>query len=162
MNSLDRSVSRTLRGLAAGLGLGACIATLRGVESTQTAVAPGRAAAQSATRVGQWEPFELSMTANHDFANAYVETLPDDGKTYAQVTFAGTSGEAKGLSSSPAFGMAARTGRLVLHLPLRVSGRTHRRRVMPAFKVSRAVSSAPVGRRKRKPPTPLTTALSAS
>jgi hypothetical protein len=56
------------------------------------------AAAQGQKAVGQWEPFEVTMTAARDFANTYVEALPDDGKPYAQVTFNGLSGEAKGLA----------------------------------------------------------------
>src|ERR1035437_3646077 len=56
------------------------------------------AAAQGEKAVGQWEPFEVAMTANAAFANAYVEAMPDDGKPYVQVTFTGTGGDARGLS----------------------------------------------------------------
>jgi len=56
------------------------------------------AAAQSAGNVGQWEPFEISMTAHARFANPYVDALPDNGKPYVQVTFRGTGGEANGQS----------------------------------------------------------------
>ena len=38
------------------------------------------------------------MTAEADFANPYVETLPDNGKPVVRVTFTGVSGEARGLS----------------------------------------------------------------
>src|ERR1035437_388684 len=56
------------------------------------------AAAQGNQAVGRWEPFEVAMTANAAFANAYVEAMPDDGKPYVQVTFTGTGGDARGLS----------------------------------------------------------------
>lgn len=56
------------------------------------------AAAQGKKVVGQWEPFEVAMTAKAAFANTYVEAMPDDGKPYVQVTFTGTGGEAQGLS----------------------------------------------------------------
>jgi hypothetical protein len=58
----------------------------------------GPGVAQNAKAVGQWEPFEVGMTAAKEFANAYVETLPDGSQPYVQVTFRGVSGEAKGLS----------------------------------------------------------------
>jgi hypothetical protein len=48
--------------------------------------------------VGQWEPFEVHMTAAADFANPYVEAMPDSGKPYVRVTFTGVGGEAKGMS----------------------------------------------------------------
>lgn len=53
------------------------------------------AAAQSAT--GQWEVFELPMTAAEQTANPYVDGLPDTGSAMATATFTGVSGEAKGL-----------------------------------------------------------------
>ncbi len=55
------------------------------------------AAAQIQAAVRQWEPFDIEMTANTEFANAYVEALPDGGKPYVLVTFTGVSGEAKGM-----------------------------------------------------------------
>jgi hypothetical protein len=45
-----------------------------------------------------WEPFEIGMTANAEFANAYVEGLPDGGPPFVVVTFTGTGGDARGLS----------------------------------------------------------------
>ena len=54
--------------------------------------------AQGEKTVGQWEPFEVTMTANAAFADAYVEAMPDDGTPYVQVTFTGTGGDALGLS----------------------------------------------------------------
>ncbi|MGD0224147.1 MAG: hypothetical protein ABSF71_17600, partial [Terriglobia bacterium] len=50
--------------------------------------------AQGEKTVGQWEPFEVTMTANAAFADAYVEAMPDDGTPYVQVTFTGTGGDA--------------------------------------------------------------------
>ncbi len=52
--------------------------------------------AQGQKAVRQWEPFEIEMTAKTEFANAYVEGLPEGGKPYVLVTFTGASGEAKG------------------------------------------------------------------
>ena len=54
-------------------------------------------AAQGQKSIGQWEPFEVTMTGRADLSNPYVETLPDSGKPYVQVAFTGTSGAAKGL-----------------------------------------------------------------
>jgi len=53
-----------------------------------------RAAGQT---VGQWEVFELSMTARSAYANAYVDGLPASGQPLVQVTFSGVGGEAQGL-----------------------------------------------------------------
>jgi hypothetical protein len=55
------------------------------------------AAARAGNAVGQWEPFEIEMTAAAQFANAYVEALPDGGKPYVLVAFTGVSGEARGM-----------------------------------------------------------------
>ena len=55
-------------------------------------------AAAQTPRTGQWEPFEVTMTASADFANAYVDGLPDGGTPFVVVTFTGTGGNAKGLS----------------------------------------------------------------
>src|ERR1035441_7583071 len=49
-------------------------------------------------KTGQWEPFEVTMNGGAEFANAYVDGLPDGGKPFVVVTFTGTSGAAKGLS----------------------------------------------------------------
>jgi hypothetical protein len=56
------------------------------------------AAAQGGRAVGPWEPFEIEMTAQGQLADPYVEGLPEGGKPYVSVMFAGTSGEAKGRS----------------------------------------------------------------
>jgi hypothetical protein len=56
------------------------------------------ASGQPEKQVGRWEPFEVAMTSQAAFANAYVEAMPDDGKPYVQVTFTGASGDARGLS----------------------------------------------------------------
>ena len=62
------------------------------------------AASAQNVKIGQWEPFEVSLNAGSEFANAYVDGLPDGGKPFAAVTFTGTSGDAKGLSYTvPAF-----------------------------------------------------------
>ena len=55
------------------------------------------AVAQGQKAVRPWEPFEVGMTAATEFSNAYVEAMPDSGKPYVEVTFNGTSGEARGL-----------------------------------------------------------------
>jgi hypothetical protein len=55
-------------------------------------------AAAQPPKTGQWEPFEVTMSGSADFANAYVDGLPDGGKPFVVVTFTGTSGYAKGLS----------------------------------------------------------------
>src|ERR1039458_2986586 len=55
------------------------------------------AAAQAARAGGQWEPFEVEMTAKASFGNAYVEALPEGGKPYVSVTFTGVAGEARGM-----------------------------------------------------------------
>ena len=55
------------------------------------------AGAQEAKTTGQWEPFEIEMTAQAELTNAYVEGLPEGGKPYVQVTFAGTGGDARGM-----------------------------------------------------------------
>jgi len=47
--------------------------------------------------VGQWEPYEITMTASSELSNPYVETLPDDGTPYVKVAFTGVSGAAKGM-----------------------------------------------------------------
>jgi hypothetical protein len=60
-------------------------------------LAAARAAEQT---VGQWEVFEMSMTARAAFANPYVEGLPASGRPLLQVTFSGVSGEAQGLRYS--------------------------------------------------------------
>ena len=57
-------------------------------------LAAARAAEQT---VGQWEVFEMGMTARAAFANPYVEGLPASGRPLLQVTFSGVSGEAQGL-----------------------------------------------------------------
>jgi len=55
-------------------------------------------------KIGQWEPFEVNLSAGAEFANPYVDGLPDGGKPFAAVTFTGTSGDAKGMSYAvPAF-----------------------------------------------------------
>jgi hypothetical protein len=46
--------------------------------------------------VGQWEVFEMSMTARTAYANAYVDGLPAGGQPLVQVTFTGVGGEARG------------------------------------------------------------------
>jgi hypothetical protein len=55
-----------------------------------------QAAAPQGT-AGQWEVFELAMTAASEAVNPYVSGLPDDGAPMVTVMFTGTSGEAKGL-----------------------------------------------------------------
>jgi hypothetical protein len=55
-------------------------------------------AAAQTVKTGQWEPFEVTMYGSAEFANAYVDGLPDVGKPFVVVTFTGTSGAAKGLS----------------------------------------------------------------
>jgi hypothetical protein len=47
--------------------------------------------------IRQWEPFEIGMSAKAEFANAYVEALPDGGKPYVFVCFTGMTGDAKGM-----------------------------------------------------------------
>ena len=42
----------------------------------------GFAAAAQTPKTGQWEPFEVSMNGSAEFANAYVDGLPDDGKPF--------------------------------------------------------------------------------
>jgi hypothetical protein len=46
--------------------------------------------------VGQWEVFEMSLTARSAYANAYVDGLPASGQPLVQVTFSGVGGEAQG------------------------------------------------------------------
>jgi hypothetical protein len=46
--------------------------------------------------VGQWEVFEMSMTAHTAYANAYVDGLSASGRPLVQVTFSGVDGEAQG------------------------------------------------------------------
>jgi len=46
----------------------------------------------------QWEPFEVTLRASAELANAYVDGLPDGAKPFVVVTFTGTSGDAKGMS----------------------------------------------------------------
>ena len=50
------------------------------------------------TKIGQWEPFEITMSGTVELTNPYVDGLPNDGKPYVVVNFTGTSGDAKGLS----------------------------------------------------------------
>ena len=57
-------------------------------------VVAARAAGQT---VGQWEVFEMSMTARTAYANAYVDGLPASGQPLVRVTFSGVGGEAQGL-----------------------------------------------------------------
>jgi len=58
----------------------------------------------------QWEPFEIEMAARAEFANAYVEALPDGGNPYVVVTFTGVSGDAKGMRyTAPGFWDGGRT-----------------------------------------------------
>jgi len=45
----------------------------------------------------QWEPFEVMMNSQAEFANPYVDGLPDGGKPYVVATFTGLSGAAHGL-----------------------------------------------------------------
>ncbi len=67
------------------------------------------AVAQS-PKTAQWEPFEVTMSGGAEFANAYVDGLPDGGKPFVVVTFAGTGGDAKGLSYAvPGFWDGGRT-----------------------------------------------------
>jgi hypothetical protein len=58
----------------------------------------GLARAQGDKPVGQWEPFEVAMTAQADFANPYAETLPDNGQPIVRVAFTGVSEAARGLT----------------------------------------------------------------
>jgi GWxTD domain-containing protein len=51
----------------------------------------------SGQTVGQWEVFEISLTARGAYSNAYVEGLPASGEPLVRVTFSGVSGEARGL-----------------------------------------------------------------
>lgn len=44
-----------------------------------------------------WEVAELTFEARREYANAYVEGLPDRSTPLAQVTFTGTSGAAQGM-----------------------------------------------------------------
>ena len=67
-------------------------------------------AAAQTPGIGQWEPFEVTMSGSAEFANAYVDGLTDDGKPFVVVTFAGTSGDAKGLRYTvPGFWDGSRT-----------------------------------------------------
>jgi hypothetical protein len=49
-------------------------------------------AAPAQTQVAQWDIFEIEMTARGDFASAYLEGLPSDGKALVQVLFTGAGG----------------------------------------------------------------------
>jgi len=67
-------------------------------------------AAAQTPKTGQWEPFEVTMSGSADFANAYVDGLPDGGRPFVVVTFTGTSGDAKGSSYAvPGFWDGGRT-----------------------------------------------------
>lgn len=46
--------------------------------------------------VHAWEVFEVSLTAQKELPNGYVEGLAEGGEPYAQVAFEGVSGAAKG------------------------------------------------------------------
>src|SRR5512138_1456104 len=45
-----------------------------------------------------WEIFEVEMTARDEYPNAYIEGLPDQGKSLVRVTFTGPNGEAFAVS----------------------------------------------------------------
>ncbi|UCF43997.1 MAG: DUF4038 domain-containing protein [Planctomycetota bacterium] len=49
------------------------------------------------SEVGQWQVFEVEMTAQNQYENPYVDGLPDGGESLVKVTFTGISGEAQGM-----------------------------------------------------------------
>jgi hypothetical protein len=55
------------------------------------------AAAAAEQTIGQWEVFELSLTARGAYANAYLEGLPANGRPLVEVTFSGVDGAAQGM-----------------------------------------------------------------
>jgi hypothetical protein len=55
------------------------------------------AAAAAEQTIGQWEVFELSLTARGAYANSYVEGLPANGRPLVEVTFSGVDGAAQGM-----------------------------------------------------------------
>jgi len=75
------------------------------------------AAAQS-PRTGPWEPFEVAMSGSAELASAYVDGLPEGGQPFVVVTFAGTGGDAKGLSYAvPGFWDGGRTWKVRFAAP---------------------------------------------
>ena len=71
---------------------------LRRILTVALAILSSWAAAAAAEQtVGQWEVFELSLTARGAYANAYVEGLPANGRPLLEVTFSGVDGAAQGM-----------------------------------------------------------------
>jgi len=69
-------------------------------------------------KTGQWEPFEVTMGGSVELPNAYVDALPDGGKPFVVVTFAGTTGDAKGLTYAvPGFWDGGRTWKVRFAAP---------------------------------------------
>ena len=60
------------------------------------ALSAGFVPAQGTAQVGTWEPFEVSLAAGRELANAYVAGLPDGQPAHVRVTFTGATGEAAG------------------------------------------------------------------
>lgn len=48
--------------------------------------------------IKKWEIYEIEMTTENSYNNPYVDGLPDNGDKLVNVTFSGTSGEAKGMN----------------------------------------------------------------